>query len=191
MIPSVAMKHRLKAIWTVKRCIRRKKCDRIQKVRCIFCNRAFLSANLKIAHSTKSNLLCTIEVQMRFCYMKSLFERAGGTYTVQGDYCLPNISLPPQKEGNVGVWGQRRLRFLKQHHKVLYYNLLTSGKLQSHLADIEQQAQELFLLVVNDLVKKEGVTETLKAENQMEWVQQMNNIRNQATEIVNIEVIRL
>lgn len=105
--------------------------------------------------------------------MKSLFEQAGGTYTVQGDYCLPNISLPPKKEGNVGVWGQRRLRFLKQHHKVLYYNLITSGKLQLHLADIEQQAQELFLLVVNDLAKKEGVTEPLKAENQIEWVQRI------------------
>ncbi len=100
--------------------------------------------------------------------MKSIFEQAGGTYTVQGDYSLPNLTLPPEGKGTAGLWGQRRLRYLKQHHKVLYYNLLTSGKLQTHLADIEQQAQELYFLVVNDLVKKEGITKKLKADNQME-----------------------
>ncbi len=121
--------------------------------------------------------------------MKSIFEQAGGTYTVQGDYNLPNLTLPPEEKRIVGVWGQRRLRYLKQHHKVLYYTLLTSGKLQTYLADIEQQAQELYFRVVNDLAQKEGVTEKLKAENQMEWAQRMNNICNRATEVVNQELI--
>ena len=82
--------------------------------------------------------------------MKSIFEQIGGTYTKQGDYCLPNLYLQPDEERPIGVWGQRRLRYLKQHHKVLYYNLLTSGKLHSHLADTEEQAQQLFLRLVNE-----------------------------------------
>ena len=120
----------------------------------------------------------------------TLFEQLGGTYTQQGDYLLPNLTLPAEKEtGNIGVWALRHKRYLKHHHKVLYYNLLTSGKLDSHLADIEEQAQQLFLRLVKELAGKEGVTEKLKAENAMLWVRQMNNIRNRATEIVNNEVI--
>ena len=120
----------------------------------------------------------------------TLFEQLGGTYTQVGDYLLPYLSLPAEKEtGNIGVWALRHKRYLKQHHKVLYYNLLTSGKLDSHLADIEEQAQQLFLRLVKELAEKEGVTEKLKAENAMLWVRQMNNIRNRATEIVNNEVI--
>ena len=121
--------------------------------------------------------------------MKSLFEEYGGTYTMQGDYRLPNITLPAENERPIGVWGQRRLRYLKQHHKVLYYNLLTSGKLHSHLADIEEQAQQLFLRLVKELAEKEGVTEQLKAADQMAWVRRMNNIRNRSSEIVNAEVV--
>ena len=120
----------------------------------------------------------------------TLFEQLGGTYTQQGDYLLPNLTLPAEKEtGNIGVWALRHKRYLKQHHKVLYYNLLTSGKLDSYLADIEEQAKQLFLRLVKELAEKEGVTEKLKAENAMLWVRQMNNIRNRATEIVNNEVI--
>lgn len=120
----------------------------------------------------------------------TLFEQLGGTYTQIGDYLLPDLSLPAEKEtGNIGVWALRHKRYLKQHHKVLYYNLLTSGKLDSHLSDIEEQAQQLFLRLVKELAEKEGVTEKLKAENAMLWVRQMNNIRNRATEIVNNEVI--
>ena len=120
----------------------------------------------------------------------TLFEQLGGTYTQTGDYLLPDLSLPAEKEpGNVGVWALRHKRYLKQHHKVLYYNLLTSGKLDSHLADIEEQAQQLFLRLVKELAEKEGVTEQLKAADPMVWVRQMNNIRNRATEIVNNEVI--
>lgn len=120
----------------------------------------------------------------------TLFEQLGGTYTQQGDYLLPNLTLPAEKEtGNIGVWALRHKRYLKHHHKVLYYNLLTSGKLHSHLADIEEQAQQLFLRLVRELAEKEGVTEQLKAADQMTWVQKMNNIRSRVTEVVNAEVI--
>ena len=121
--------------------------------------------------------------------MKSLFEQIGGTYTKQGDYRLPNLTLPAEEERPIGVWGQRRLRYLKQHHKVLYYNLLTSGKLNSHLADIEEEAQSLFSRLVKEYAEKEGVSEQLKAANQMAWVPRMNNIRERATEVVNSEVV--
>ena len=121
--------------------------------------------------------------------MKSIFEKIGGTYTMQGDYRLPNLTLPAEEKHHIGVWGQRRLRYLKQHHKVLYYNLLTSGKLHSHLADIEEQAQQLFLRLVKELAEKEGITEQLKAIDQMKWVQKMNNIRERVTESVYSEVV--
>ena len=120
----------------------------------------------------------------------TIFEQTGGTYTQVGDYMLPDL-LPAEeeKEANIGVWGMRHKRYLKQNHKVLYHNLLTSGKLNLYLADIEQQAQQLFLRLVNDLAEKENVTEELKATDMMLWVQKMNNIRNRATEIVNAELI--
>ena len=103
---------------------------------------------------------------------------------------LPDL-LPAEeeKETNIGIWGMRHKRYLKQNHKVRYYNLLTSGKLNSYLADIEQQAQNLFSRLVKDLAEKENVKEKFKADNQMLWVQKMNNIRNQATEIINAELI--
>ena len=120
----------------------------------------------------------------------TIFEKQGGTYTQVGDYMLPDL-LPAEeeKEANIGVWAMRHKRYLKENHKVRYYNLLTSGKLNSYLVDIEQQAQDLFLRLVNELAEKEGVTEQLKANNQMLWVKRMNNIRNRATEIVNTELI--
>lgn len=121
--------------------------------------------------------------------MKSIFEQSGGTYTMQGDYRLPNLTLPAEEERPIGVWGQRRLNYLKHHRKVLYFNLLTSGKLHSHLADTEEQAQELFYRLVKEYAEKEGVTEQLKAADQMAWVRKMNNIRERATEVVNSEVV--
>ena len=121
---------------------------------------------------------------------ETLFEQFGGTYTQQGDYLLPNLILPAEKEtGYIGVWATRHKRYLKQYHKVLYYNLLTSGKMNSYLADIEQQAQQLFLRLVKELAEKENVTEELKADDMLLWVQKMNNIRSRATEIVNNEVV--
>ena len=121
---------------------------------------------------------------------KTIFEEMGGAYIRQGDYFLPCLSLPAEKESKpVGVWGQRHLRYLKQHRKVLYTNLLTSGKLNSYLADIDKQAEDMFLRLVIQMAEKEDVTENLKAENQMEWVGRMNNIRSRAMEIVNAELI--
>ena len=120
----------------------------------------------------------------------TIFEKQGGTYTQVGDYMLPDL-LPAEeeKEGNIGVCGMRHKRYLKQNHKVRYYNLLTSGKLNLYLVDIEEQAQNLFSRLVKDLAEKENVTEKLKSDNAMLWVQKMNNIRNRATEIVNEQVI--
>ena len=114
----------------------------------------------------------------------------GGTYVRQGDYNLPCLSLPNEKGSkHVGVCGQRHLSYLKQHLKVLYTNLLTSGKLNSYLADIDKQAEDMFLRLVEQIANREGVTEQLKAENQIEWVGRMNNIRSRAVEIVNAELI--
>ena len=121
--------------------------------------------------------------------MKSLFEQSGGAYTMQGDYRLPNLTVPAEEERPIGVWGQRRLRYLKQHHKVLYYNLLTSGKLHYHLVEVEEEAEILFSRLVKEYAEKEGVTEQLKAADQMAWVRRMNNIRERATEIVNADVV--
>ena len=125
-----------------------------------------------------------------FTIKNTLFEQFGGTYTQQSDYLLPNLTLQAEeKTGYIRVCGQRRLNYLNNHCKVLYYNLLTSGKLHSHLADTEKQAQQLFLRLVNELAEKEGVTEQLKATNQMAWVRRMNNIRNRAEEIILKELI--
>ena len=121
---------------------------------------------------------------------KTIFEQMGGTYTRVGDYYLPNLKLPEEEtQANIGVWGMRRKRFLKENHRVLYANLMTSGKLVAYLDDIEQQATAMFLRLVKELAEKENVTEELKATDQMLWVQKMNNIRNRATEIVNAELI--
>lgn len=120
---------------------------------------------------------------------KSLFEQNGGTYHQVGDYLLPNITLPEEETVHIGIWGQRHKRYLKQNHRVLYMNLLTSGKLNSYLADIDKQAEDMLFRLVKQMAKREGVTEALKVENQMEWVGQMNNIRNRATELVNAELI--
>ena len=121
--------------------------------------------------------------------MESLFEQLGGTYTRQGDYCLPDVYLPPEEERPIGVYGQRRRVYLKEHHRVLYYNLLTAGTLDGHLADLNEQAEAMFSRLVKQLSEKEGVTEALKAENQMLWVQRMNNIRSAAMEIVANDLI--
>ena len=117
------------------------------------------------------------------------YEKMGGTYRQVGDYILPNLTVGTQVMTHIGVWAERHRRYLKEHHKVRYYNLLTAGTLDSHLADIESQAQEMFEQTVKSLAEKENITEKLKATSSMEWVRKMNNIRNRATEIVNTEVI--
>ena len=120
---------------------------------------------------------------------KTIFEQTGGTYTMQGDYWLPDLTLPTEEERPIGVWGQRHARYLKQHHKILFYSLLTSGKLNAYLAEIDRQAEDMFSRLVKQTAECEGVTEQLKAENQMEWVRRMNNIRNRSAEIINHELI--
>ena len=121
--------------------------------------------------------------------MKSIYEEAGGTYTRQGDYELPNLKVSPEKEIEIGVWGQRYRRYLKQYHKIRYYNLLTSGTLNGHLAEVDQQAERMFQLLVSVLSEQANITEKLKDKHPMEWVQKMNSIRNRAAEIVNNELI--
>ena len=121
--------------------------------------------------------------------MKSMFEQQGGTYTMQGDYRLPNLLPPTEEERPIGIWGQRRLNYLKHYRKVLYYNLLTSGKLHSHLVDVEEQAHSLFSRLVKEHAGKEGITEQLKATDQIKWVQKMNNIRERVIETVYSDVV--
>ena len=120
---------------------------------------------------------------------KTIFEEMGDTYTQVGDYLLPDLKLPEEDQQPIGVWGQRHWRYLKEHRRATYATLLTSGKLNGYLADIDRQAEELFSRLVKQMAEAEGITEHLKADNQMEWVRRMNNIRNRAMEIVNSELI--
>jgi len=120
---------------------------------------------------------------------KTIFEEIGGTYTQIGDYFLPDLKLPEEETKPIGVWGQRHRRYLKEHKRAIYATLLTSGKLNSYLADIDEQAEKMFFLLVKQMAKRESVTEQLKAADQMAWVGTMNNIRSRATEMVNAELI--
>ena len=150
---------------------------------CKFINRTLVKGNL---------LQYNLSIKGGFTINNTLFEQFSGTYTKQDNYLLSNLTLPAEEEtGYIGVWGQRRLNYLMHHHKVLYYNLLTSGKLHSPLADTEKQAQQLFSRLVKQYAEKEGIIETeqLKEENQMEWVVRMNNIHSRVTEIVNKDLI--
>lgn len=121
--------------------------------------------------------------------MKSLFEETGGTYTLQGDYYFPNLTLPAEENRPIGIWGQRHARYLKQHYKVRYYNLLTSDRLNGYLADIDRQATELFFRLMEQMAEHEGISEKLKSEHPMEWIGRMNALRESAAEIVNAKVI--
>lgn len=123
--------------------------------------------------------------------MKSLFEQMGGTYRQKGDYLILNLALPDGEDKPIGIWGQRHLRFISQSKRIFYTNLLTSGNLNCYLADIDKQAEDMFFRLVKQTGEKQGITENLKAENQMEWVGRMNNIQNCAKEIVNAELIHL
>ena len=116
-------------------------------------------------------------------------EKNGLRYELQGDYYIPRLKLPEEEQQHIGAWGQRHLRYIKQNRKVLYLNLLTSGKLNGYLADLDKQAEETFSRIVKQMAECEGITERLKADNQMEWVARMNNIRSRATETVNTELI--
>ena len=121
--------------------------------------------------------------------METIFENNSGTYKIQGNYLLPNLALQDEAQYSIGVWGMRHKRYLKQHHKVIYYNFLTAGKLNSYLADIDKRARFMFGNTVKSLAEKENITEKLKLENAMLWAQKMNSIRNRATEIINNQII--
>ena len=121
---------------------------------------------------------------------KTIFEEMGGIYIRHGDYLIPCLTLPEEEEQRfIGVWGQRHKRYLKEHKRAAYITLLTSGRLNSYLADIEEQAQERFERIIEHMKQEQGITEQLKAENQMEWVSRMNNIQACAREVVNAELI--
>lgn len=120
---------------------------------------------------------------------KSIFEEMGGRYEKQGGYLIPCLTLPTEKETVIGVWGQRHLRYLKEYRRVTYTNLLTSGRLNAYLADIDRQAQERFETLTEQMKQAQGITEQLKAENALEWVQRMNNVKACAREIVEREII--
>ena len=120
---------------------------------------------------------------------KSLFEQLGGTYRKESDYLIPCLTVPAEEEQLIGIWGQRHLNYLKQHQKVTYTNFLTSGNLNTYLADINRQSQERFERLIEDMKQAQGITEQLKAENALEWTGRLNNIRACAMEIVNEEII--
>mgnify|MGYP000150654134 CR=1 FL=1 len=120
---------------------------------------------------------------------KTIFEQMGGTYHEENGYLIPDLTLPPEEEKPIGIWGQRHKRYLKEHRKATYATLLISGNLNSYLADIDQQAEEMFSRLVKQMASHEGATEVLKAQDQMAWVGLMNNIRNKAMEIVNFDLI--
>lgn len=169
--------------------IRREKRHRLQKFVvifgtnyiCKFINRTFSKENL---------LWYNLSIKGGFTINNTLFEQFGGTYTLRGDYLLPNLTLSAEEETSyIGVWGRRRLSYLKNCRKVLYCNLLTSGELHSHFADTEEQAQQLFSRFLKELAKKENVTEELKSTDMILWVQKMNNISNRVTEVVNSALI--
>ena len=121
--------------------------------------------------------------------MKSLFEQLGGTYHEENGYLIPDLRLPAEEEQPIGTWGQRHLDYLKQYRKVTYTNLLTSGRLNTYLADIDRQAQERFERLIEGMKQAQGITERLKEENALEWVGRMNNVRMCAKEIVNEKII--
>ena len=120
---------------------------------------------------------------------KTFFEKIGGKFERQGDYLVPCLALPPEKEQTIGLFGRQHLDYLKQHCKVTYINLLTSGSLNAYLADIDRQAQERFYRLIEGMKQAQGITECLKEENALEWVQHLNNVRACAREIVNEEII--
>ena len=122
---------------------------------------------------------------------KSLFEQLGGTYRKESDYLIPCLTVPAEEEQPIGVWGQRHLDYLKQYRKVTYTNLLTSGRLNIYLADIDRQAQERFEQLIEGMKQTQGITERLKEENALEWTGRLNNIRACAREIVNEEIIQM
>ena len=121
--------------------------------------------------------------------MKSLFEELGGTYREENGYLLPNLTLPEEEDQPIGIWGLRHLQFMKQQHYGTYITLLTTCKLNTYLAEINEQAEAMYARLMEQMTQSEGITEQLKSKNQIEWVRRMNNLQERATEIVNAELI--
>ena len=121
--------------------------------------------------------------------MKSLFEQLGGTYHWEGDYLIPDLALPDEDEQPIGIWGQRHGRWLKREHRAMYHNLMFTYKLHEHLVEVDERAERMFSQLTTEMAKRDGVTEALKAVDQMEWVRRMNDIRARAEEVVYAEVI--
>ena len=129
-------------------------------------------------------------IQEDFAMEKYIFDKSNGLwYELRGDYYIPCLAVPAQEERPIGIWGRRHLQYIKKERKPLYMELMTSGRLNTYLADINEKATEQMLLLVKQMAEREGVTEELKAQDQMLWVQRMNNIRDRATELVNHELI--
>ena len=153
------------------------------------CGSFVVNGTAVVGKETEKPYNCYKSTQKELILMKSLFEEMGGTYRQEGDYLIPNLALPEEPEYQIGKYGRMRRSYLKEHRPVLYASLLTSGTLHRHLVEIDQACNERMAIIVSDMAKQEGVTETLKASDQMEWVRRMNNIRSRAEEIVLTELV--
>ena len=153
------------------------------------CGSFVVNGTAVVGKEAKSLITAENPHEKELIYMKSIFEQMGGTYRQEGDYLIPNLALPEEPEYQIGKYGRMRRSYLKEHRPVLYANLLTSGTLHRHLAEIDQACNERMEIIVSDMARQEDVTEALKAANQMEWVRRMNSIRNRAEEIVLTELV--
>ena len=153
------------------------------------CGSFVVNGTAVVGKEPKSLITAGNQHKKELIHMKSLFEEMGGTYRQEGDYLIPNLALPDEPEYQIGKYGRMRRSYLKEHRPILYTNLLTSGTLHRHLAEIDQACNERMAIIVSDMARQEDVTEALKAANQMEWVRRMNSIRNRAEEIVLTELV--
>ena len=153
------------------------------------CGSFVVNGTAVVGKELKHSITAGNQHKKELIFMKSIFEEMGGTYRQEGDYLIPNLALPEEPEYQIGKYGRMRRRYLKEHRPVLYANLLTSGTLHRHLAEIDQACNERMAIIVSDMARQEDVTEALKAADQMEWVRRMNNIRSRAEEIVLTELV--
>ena len=153
------------------------------------CGSFVVNGTAVVGKESKSLITAANQHKKELIYMKSIFEQTGGTYRQEGDYLIPNLALPDEPDYQIGKYGRMRRSYLKEHRPILYTNLLTSGTLHRHLAEIDQACNERMAIIVSDMARQEDVTEALKAADQMEWVRRMNSIRSRAEEIVLTELV--
>ena len=153
------------------------------------CGSFVVNGTAVVGKEAKSLITAANHTERSFFSMKSIFEEMDGTYRQEGDYLIPNLALPDEPEYQIGKHGRMRRSYLKEHRPILYTNLLTSGTLHRHLAEIDQACNERMAIIVSDMAQQEGVTEALKAADQMEWVRRMNSIRSRAEEIILTELV--